>query len=225
VRRAILVVGPPGSGKSTLIRSLFPGIPPPSQLGPLQVYEVAEGLCVAEARAPSDAVLLAGPGWRLEACVVLIDGGSAQADLRALALAAAAPRRALVLSKADVATDRARGEARALASRFRLELFEVSALRGTGVGELRSWLLGAPRAEPRAAPGLAVDLVPLPQPEPPSAEGLSEVERRILALCDGRRSLLELAEALGIPYGEARRAVDRLYAMGYLGGFSVKVRA
>lgn len=58
--------------------------------------------------------------------------------------------------------------------------------------------------------------VPVPSTRPPDVRRLSREEWRFLALCDGRRSLREIAGLLGIPYQRARLIAEKLRSEGYL---------
>lgn len=235
----IAVTGSRGSGKSTLIKALFPELDVDfSEAKLYRLYELPSGLYVAEVCGKPEALgelVLSRPSWQLYAGLVLIDGAQPpRVDGRALALVADAPRRALVMSKADVAAREWVIEAERLAHRFKFEFFPVSALRGEGVGELKAWLLGgeAPRElRPATAPQKVVerveavppfDIVPVPAPFAGVDAGLSEEEKLVLKLCDGARGLREIAEALGIPYGRVRAIVDRLYGRRYISSFKLK---
>lgn len=220
MQRVIVVTGCQGSGKSSLIKALFPSLEVDfSEVESFRLYELHESLSVAEVSGKPDALsalLLSELPWRLEAGIALVDGARMlRVDGRALALAAKAPRKSLVLTKADAAPRQLSGEVRRLASRFGFEFFEVSATRGLGVRELRAWLL---ELRPHKAPAgaLMIDVVPVPTPGAVGAGGLSEEERRILELCDGRRSVGEIAAELGSTYGAVRRVIDLLYARGYI---------
>ncbi len=58
--------------------------------------------------------------------------------------------------------------------------------------------------------------VPVPGGGRPDISALSEQEWRFLALCDGERTIREIAALLGIPVGRARIMAERLRAGGYL---------
>ncbi len=213
------MVGPPGSGKSTLIRALLPGVEvDPSEARPYRLYE-AHGLRVVEVCGKPEALgmmVIRRPPWELAAGLLLVDGTREQrVDGRAVALVAQAPRRALVLTKLDAADPGRVEAAKGLAGRLNFEFFAVSALKGLGMDELKRWLLGAagvPAAPPTPAPLPAVDVIPVPAPGALDAGWLSELERRVLSLCDGRRSVAEIARVLGLPYGVVKGLVDELHA-------------
>ncbi len=58
--------------------------------------------------------------------------------------------------------------------------------------------------------------VPVPSGKKPDPRKLSEEEWRFLALCDGKRSLREIAGLLGITYQEARLLAEKMRSRGYL---------
>ncbi|MEM0226989.1 MAG: hypothetical protein QXF46_08965 [Thermofilaceae archaeon] len=228
----IVVTGSRGSGKSTLIKALFPELDVDfSEVKLYRVYELASGLQVAEICGKPEALselVLSRPSWQLYAGIVVVDGAQpSRVDGRALALVAGAPRRALVMSKADVAPRERTSELKTLAQRFKFEFFPVSAAKGEGIGELKAWLLGieAPRRAveeaARAAPPF--DVVPVPAPVAAMGVELSEDEKLVLKLCDGKRGVGEIARELGIPYGRVRMIVDRLYWKRYIRELRLKV--
>jgi energy-coupling factor transporter ATP-binding protein EcfA2 len=232
LQEVVLVVGAKGSGKSTLIKALFPELAvEPGEARPYRLYELGGGLHVAEVCGSPDALgalLLSKPAWKLLAALVLVDGAAEpRVDGRALALASGAPARALVLTKADAAPPERVEEAKALAARVGFEFFAVSAAKGIGVGELRRWLAGALPAAPaaRALPAqrFRFDVIPVPAPGALEAGGLGGEELEVLKLCDGRRSAGEIARALGLPYGRVRGILDELRMRGYLQALLVGV--
>lgn len=225
LQEVVLVVGAKGSGKSTLIKALFPELAvEPGEARPYRLYELGGGLHVAEVCGSPDALgalLLSRPAWKLLAALVLVDGAAEpRVDGRALALASGAPARALVLTKADAAPPELVEETKALAARVGFEFFAVSAAKGIGVGELRRWLAGALPAAPAArtlpAQRFRFDVIPVPAPGALEAGGLGGEELEVLKLCDGRRSAGEIARALGLPYGMVRGILDELRMRGYL---------
>ena len=225
MQEVVLVVGAKGSGKSTLIKALFPELAvEPGEARPYRLYELGGGLHVAEVCGSPNALgalLLSRPAWKLLAALVLVDGAAEpRVDGRALALASGAPARALVLTKADAAPPELVEETKALAARVGFEFFAVSAAKGIGVGELRRWLAGALPAAPAArtlpAQRFRFDVIPVPAPGALEAGGLGGEELEVLKLCDGRRSAGEIARALGLPYGMVRGILDELRMRGYL---------
>jgi len=232
LQEVVLVVGAKGSGKSTLIKALFPELAvEPGEARPYRLYELGGGLHVAEVCGSPDALgalLLSRPAWKLLAALVLVDGAAEpRVDGRALALASGAPARALVLTKADAAPPELVEETKALAARVGFEFFAVSAAKGIGVGELRRWLAGALPAAPAArtlpAQRFRFDVIPVPAPGALEAGGLGGEELEVLKLCDGRRSAGEIARALGLPYGMVRGILDELRMRGYLQALLVGV--
>ncbi len=227
-----MVVGAKGSGKTTLIKALFPGLEADfSEKKPYRLYELPGGLYVAEVCGSPDSLgslLLSKPAWRLRAGLVLVDGASGvRADGRALALAAGAPLRAIVLTKADVSPPERIEEARALAARVGFEFFAVSATKNVGIDKLRGWLAGTvPVVQPTARPQgrhFRVDVIPIPLPGALDAGGLSGEEAEVMKLCDGRRSAGEIALALGMPYGKVRGIISVLRMRGYVQALLVGV--
>jgi len=228
----IVVTGSRGSGKSTLIKALFPELDVDfSEVKLYRVYELASGLQVAEICGKPEALselVLSRPSWQLYAGIVVVDGAHPpRVDGRALALVAGAPRRALVMSKADVASRGRAREVETLARRFKFEFFPVSAVKGEGVEELKAWLLGieAPR---RAAKEVAsaeppFDVVPVLATFAATGVELSEEEKIVLKLCDGKRGVGEIARELGVPYGRVKMIVDRLYWKRYIRELRLKV--
>ncbi|QOJ78442.1 hypothetical protein IG193_06715 [Infirmifilum lucidum] len=66
--------------------------------------------------------------------------------------------------------------------------------------------------------------VPVPASKAPEPKNLDTLEWLILAMCDGRRSLQEICEALGITLGTGRLVVERLRSRGYIEKVITKLR-
>lgn len=225
MQEVFLIVGAKGSGKTTLIKALFPGLEVDfSEKKPYRLYELPGGLHVAEVCGSPDSLgslILSKPAWRLRAGLVLVDGATGvRADGRALALAAGAPLRAIVLTKADVSPPEHIEEARTLAARVGFEFFAVSTTKNLGIEKLRGWLAGTiPAVKPAAQPQwrhFRVDVIPIPLPGALDLGGLSGEEAEVMKLCDGRRSAGEIALALGMPYGKVRGVISALRMRGYV---------
>jgi len=225
LQEVFLIVGAKGSGKTTLIKALFPGLEVDfSEKKPYRLYELPGGLHVAEVCGSPDSLgslILSKPAWRLRAGLVLVDGATGvRADGRALALAAGAPLRAIVLTKADVSPPEHIEEARTLAARVGFEFFAVSTTKNLGIEKLRGWLAGTiPAVKPAAQPQwrhFRVDVIPIPLPGALDLGGLSGEEAEVMKLCDGRRSAGEIALALGMPYGKVRGVISALRMRGYV---------
>jgi len=58
--------------------------------------------------------------------------------------------------------------------------------------------------------------VPVPAESTPDVSALTKEELRVLVMCDGKRSLREIAELLGMPFPRVRLIAERLRALGYL---------
>ncbi len=58
--------------------------------------------------------------------------------------------------------------------------------------------------------------VPVPAELTPDVSALTKEELRVLVMCDGKRSLREIAELLGMPFSRVRLIAERLRALGYL---------
>jgi len=58
--------------------------------------------------------------------------------------------------------------------------------------------------------------VPVPAELTPDVSALTKEELRVLVMCDGKRSLREIAELLGMPFPQVRLIAERLRALGYL---------
>ncbi|MEM4411372.1 MAG: hypothetical protein QXO66_00825 [Thermofilum sp.] len=241
-QKVIVVAGPKGAGKSTLIKALFPELPVRfAEPFLYRVYETSKGCRIVEVQAKDEAlrVLLAAPPWRISVGIALVDATQQVAvNPLVVSLFAEAPAKALVLNKADQAPPERVREAQREAERLGMEFFALSAASGQGVEELRAWIQTGerPRAAPpapapaplapppsRTAP-FPVDLVPVPSGKEPRKGELSEEELRFLRACDGERSLSELASALGLPYGKAKSIVDKLFFTGYLRELRVRSR-
>lgn len=243
VPRVVVVTGPKGSGKSTLIKVLYPELPVRfTEPYIYRVYEVQKGLKVVEVQDKEEAlrVLLAAPPWRISVGIMLVEAAQqVRANPLMVNLIATAQAKALVLSKADKASSESVLEARREAERLRLEFFSVSSVTGQGVEELRRWVETGERPEaappqPAAAPTarpppvqplILVDVVPVPSGKEPRAGELSEEEIRFLRLCDGKKPLSEVASTLGITYGRAKSIADKLFSAGYLSQLRVATRA
>lgn len=248
-RKVILIAGPKGSGKSTLIKALFPELPVRfTEPFLYRVCKISEDFCVVEVQAKDEAlrVLLAAPPWRISVGIMLVDAAQwAPVNQLMLKLVALAPARALVLNKADQATSDMVREVQREAERLGMEFFLVSAVTGQGLEELRKWIETGerPRAElpapttppplPATAPAfppppqrapVPVDVIPVPGRREPKEGELSEEELVFLRMCDGRRSLSEIASLLGLSYGKAKGIADKLYATRYLGELRVVTR-
>jgi len=128
--------------------------------------------------------------------------------------------RAIVLTKADVSPPEHIEEARTLAARVGFEFFAVSTTKNLGIEKLRGWLAGTiPAVKPAAQPQwrhFRVDVIPIPLPGALDLGGLSGEEAEVMKLCDGRRSVGEIALALGMPYGKVRGVISALRMRGYV---------
>jgi energy-coupling factor transporter ATP-binding protein EcfA2 len=236
VSKVLLVAGPKGSGKSTLIKALFPELPVRFTEPPIyRVYEASQGVKVVEVPGRADVVrlLLAAPPWKVSVGLLLADGSQQpRADPELLPLVLAAPQKALVLTKLDLASPEAIERARAEAQKVDLDFFTVSATTGQGVPELLQWIMtGArpkppetpqPKVEERRAPVLLVDVVPVPSPRPPRA-ALSPEEEVVLKACDGRKSIAEIAMELGTSPAAVKGVVDKLFSKGFIKELKPKV--
>lgn len=234
--KVLLVAGPKGSGKSTLIKALFPELPVRFTEPPIyRVYEAGQGVKVVEVPGRADVVrlLLAAPPWKVSVGLLLADGSQQpRADPELLPLVLAAPQKALVLTKLDLASPEAIERARAEAQKVDLDFFTVSATTGQGVPELLQWIMtGArpkppetpqPKVEERRAPVLLVDVVPVPSPRPPRA-ALSPEEEVVLKACDGRKSIAEIAMELGTSPAAVKGVVDKLFSKGFIKELKPKV--
>jgi len=246
VSKVLLVAGPKGSGKSTLIKALFPELPVRfTEPAIYRVYEAGQGVKVVEVPGRADVVrlLLAAPPWKVSVGLLLADGSQQpRADPELLPLVLAAPQRALVLTKLDLASPEAIERARAEAQKVDLDFFTVSATTGQGVPELLQWIMtGArpkpleapqpeaeerkalqPKVEERRAPVLLADVVPVPSPRPPRA-ALSPEEEVVLKACDGRKSIAEIAMELGTSPAAVKGVVDKLFSKGFIKELKPKV--
>jgi energy-coupling factor transporter ATP-binding protein EcfA2 len=236
VSKVLLVAGPKGSGKSTLIKALFPELPVRFTEPPIyRVYEASQGVKVVEVPGRADVarLLLAAPPWKVSVGLLLADGSQQpRADPELLPLVLAAPQKALVLTKLDLASPEAIERARAEAQKVDLDFFTVSATTGQGVPELLQWIMtGArpkppeapqPKVEERRAPVLLVDVVPVPSPRPPRA-ALSPEEEVVLKACDGRKSIAEIAMELGTSPAAVKGVVDKLFSKGFIKELKPKV--
>lgn len=234
--KVLLVAGPKGSGKSTLIKALFPELPVRFTEPPIyRVYEAGQGVKVVEVPGRADVVrlLLAAPPWKVSVGLLLADGSQQpRADPELLPLVLAAPQKALVLTKLDLASPEAIERARAEAQKVDLDFFTVSATTGQGVPELLQWIMtGArpkppetpqPKVEERRAPVLLADVVPVPSPRPPRA-ALSPEEEVVLKACDGRKSITEIAMELGTSPAAVKGVVDKLFSKGFIKELKPKV--
>jgi energy-coupling factor transporter ATP-binding protein EcfA2 len=236
VSKVLLVAGPKGSGKSTLIKALFPELPVRFTEPPIyRVYEAGQGVKVVEVPGRADVVrlLLAAPPWKVSVGLLLADGSQQpRADPELLPLVLAAPQKALVLTKLDLASPEAIERARAEAQKVDLDFFTVSATTGQGVPELLQWIMtGArpkppetpqPKVEERRAPVLLADVVPVPSPRPPRA-ALSPEEEMVLKACNGRKSITEIAMELGTSPAAVKGVVDKLFSKGFIKELKPKV--
>ena len=234
--KVLLVAGPKGSGKSTLIKALFPELPVRFTEPPIyRVYEAGQGVKVVEVPGRADVarLLLAAPPWKVSVGLLLADGSQQpRADPELLPLVLAAPQRALVLTKFDLASPETIERARAEAQKVDLSFFAVSATTGQGVPELLQWIMtGArpkppeapqPKVEERRAPVLLADVVPVPSPRPPRA-ALSPEEEVVLKACDGRKSIAEIAMELGTSPAAVKGVVDKLFSKGFIKELKPKV--
>lgn len=234
--KVLLVAGPKGSGKSTLIKALFPELPVRFTEPPIyRVYEAGQGVKVVEVPGRADVVrlLLAAPPWKVSVGLLLADGSQQpRADPELLPLVLAAPQKALVLTKLDLASPEAIERARAEAQKVDLDFFTVSATTGQGVPELLQWIMtGArpkppetpqPKVEERRAPVLLADVVPVPSPRPPRA-ALSPEEEMVLKACNGRKSITEIAMELGTSPAAVKGVVDKLFSKGFIKELKPKV--
>jgi len=237
VSKVLLVTGPKGSGKSTLIKALFPELPVRFTEPPIyRIYEASQAMRVVEVPGRADAVrlLLAAPPWKVSVGLLLVDGSQQpRADLDLLPLVLAAPQRALVLTKLDLASSESVKLARAEAQKIDLDFFAVSAVTGQGIPELLGWITtGAkpkppeapqPKVEEKIAPMFLADVIPVPSPRPPARATLSPEEEAVLKACDGRKSITEIARELGVSPAAVKGAVDKLFSKGFIKELKPKV--
>uniref|UniRef100_A0A7C4BA53 Uncharacterized protein n=1 Tax=Thermofilum pendens TaxID=2269 RepID=A0A7C4BA53_THEPE len=231
--KVLVVAGPKGSGKSTLIKALFPELPVRFTEPPIyRVYEAGQGVRVVEVPGRADTVrlLLAAPPWKISVGLLLVDSSQQpKADPGLLPLVLAAPQKALVLTKLDLASPESIELARAEAQRLDLDFFAVSATTGQGVPQLLEWITtGAkpklpPLREERRAPAPPVDVVPVPSPRPPARATLSPEEEAVLKACDGRKSITEIARELGASPAAVKSVVDKLFSKGFIKELKPKV--
>jgi len=69
--------------------------------------------------------------------------------------------------------------------------------------------------------------IPIPESKSeniPSLDSLSPLELRILALCDGTRSLREIAQTLGMKFSEVKLIAENLPVRGYLREIKTKIK-
>lgn len=234
-----MVAGPKGSGKSTLIKALFPELPVRFTEPPIyRVYEAGREVKVVEVPGRADAVrlLLAAPPWKISVGLLLVDGSQQpKADPNLLPLVLAAPQKALVLAKLDLASLENVERARAEAHRLDLDFFAVSAATGQGIPELLEWIMTGARPKPSEAPPPkaeervpalpVVDVVPVPTPKPPARATLTPEEEVVLKACDGRRSITEIARELGVSPATVKSVVDKLFSKGFIKELKPKVVA
>lgn len=233
-QKAVIITGAKGSGKSTLIKTLFPHLDVDfSEVAPYKAYDLSEELVVAEVCCTPETLnklLFKRFPWKLHAGLILVDGSrDLRVDGRSAALISDAPLRALVLTKAEDAVSSRVEAAKALATRLKFEYFSVSSFQNTGIDELREWVLTGRRPPPKPKIFesiqlvLAIDLVPVLAAGQLDKEVLSEHERNVLKLCDGKRGILDIAKELGLHPGRVRSVVDGFLVKGYLKDLRPKV--
>lgn len=234
----IIFVGPKGAGKSSLIKSLYPDLDVAfEEPAYYRDYKVGERMYIREVAGRREAVEFLQPMkrlWRPEAGIIVIDGSKPDLPTvgrKLLSLVSGSRRMALVLNKRDMAPEetlrRAEKEARTIGAAF----FSTSCVTGSGVNELKSWIespmvsAGLPRAPRRR-------IVPIPGPSLPERgakaltefelrqvlrdEGLDDLDRRILALVDGSRTVSEISNMAGLSRYETMLRLKRLAVKGYI---------
>ena len=70
---------------------------------------------------------------------------------------------------------------------------------------------------------LTIVPVPREKKEMPPLNELEREELAILVQCDGKRSIHEIADMLGMSIGKVKNIVEKLYAKGYLKSITMRV--
>lgn len=242
--KLVVFTGPKGSGKSSLIKALFPELSVRfDEPAYYRDYLASGGLAVREVASRAEAlelVLTALARWRISVGVLVVDASKpieGAVDPRFLMIIDRAERRCVVASKVD-ASETYVSEVRKLAQERGLELFAASPKTGAGIEDLKSWIITGQRREvPEAAlaqarvapPPLLVDLIPVPvrvthmYQKAPDRSMLTDEEREVLELCDGVRGIWEIAAMTGRSYGEVKKIVDSLVVKGFIATFKTKM--
>jgi len=94
-----------------------------------------------------------------------------------------------------------------------------------GIEELKKWIttgekigktMPKPVPPPVPKPPLPIDLVPVVAKKTPDKSRLTQEELEVLELCDGKRSISEIAFKTGKSYGDVKKIIDSLMVKGFI---------
>lgn len=236
--KLIVFTGPKGAGKSSLIKSLFPELDvrfeEPSYY---RDYMLTGGLAVREVAGRRDAIeviMAAIAKWNINVGLLVVDSSrplEGVAEPRFLAVIERAEKKALVANKVDEQGSQV-AELEKFALEKGLEFFGVSTKTGLGIEELKKWIITGekivktmpkPVPPPVPKPPLPIDLVPVVAKKTPDKSRLTQEELEVLELCDGKRSISEIAMKTGKSYGEIKKMIDKLMSLGFLETLKPKI--
>jgi hypothetical protein len=172
--------------------------------------------------------------WNINVGLLVVDSSrplEGVAEPRFLAVIERAEKKALVANKVDEQGSQV-AELGKFALEKGLEFFGVSTKTGVGIEELKKWIttgekivktMPTPVPPPVPKPPLPIDLVPVVAKKTPDKSRLTQEELEVLELCDGKRSISEIAMKTGKSYGEIKKIVDKLMYLGYLETFKPKI--
>jgi len=227
--KLIVFTGSKGSGKSSLIKALFPELDVRFDEPPYyRDYMLAGGLAVREIAGRKDTleiITTVASRWNISVGLLVADSLrpiESIAEPLFLAVIGGAERKTLVANKIDEPQSRVQ-DLEKLASERGLEFFAVSSRTGEGVEDLKTWILtGERRVKPKPLqptilrPPYPVDLIPVVARKIPDKSRLTQEELEIFELCDGKRSMSEIALRTGRSYGDVKKIIDLLMAKGFI---------
>lgn len=240
-RSIFLIVGPKGSGKTTLIGKLF-GIKDLDFKEPAYYkdYFLDEKRIVREIAGKREVVnflQIVAKLWNIEKMIIVGNASKPGEIPESFDMASffTATSKCFALNKMDIGNENAREIARTVCEERGIPLFVVSCETGEGIEDLVSWISGRgisrkgfvektilPRKMVIPIPSGKIPLningsTPIEElrrrmPEPT----LDDVERRILALIDGRKSISEISQLLKMSRFETAVKVRKLKDKGYI---------
>jgi len=249
-REIVPFFGMKGSGKSSLIAALFPGLQVDyKEPEYYKDYMVENRLYIREMSGKDETIRILLPAmskWRVGRAIAVFDFSKKESLFWIDRIMPLVNWNFLLIgNKSDISEKEVSlEEASSLAESRGTKLFIVSTLTGEGIEELKRELLGeapvesvtpfeevtAPKEDSTpqqiTVPTLVPrkDYLPIPFKIPPDTEGLSEIEIQLFELIDGKRTAFELAEELGLDLRTVQIYLKKFHAEGRIKDLKLVVK-